>query len=218
MLGKDSLTREILWEMYNPLPGLWERMDAGMVTLKNFGIICAGDGRFFALDLFAGLKSAGSVFAFCPAVGSWEHVATTPILHWCWSWAYDCGHIYGTCERRVLSLNVSTGQWDELPPLSTERHSATLRMLDGRLFVVGGLTASVEEYLLLERRWVSVSDMPTLVFDADAVALEGKLLVIGGATCGPGLAWPGLKCSSTIQGIAAGSSCPACSPREAAAR
>ena len=41
-------------------------------------------------------------------------------------------------------------------------------------------TASVEEYLVLERRWVSVPDMPTAVTGASAVALNGKLLVIGG--------------------------------------
>ena len=80
----------------------------------------------------------------------------------------------------MRSLNVSTGQWDELPPLSTERHGATLRVVDGRLFVVGRHTASMEEYLLLERRWVSVPDMPRVVYAANAVALEGKLLVIEG--------------------------------------
>ena len=32
----------------------------------------------------------------------------------------------------------------------------------------------------MERRWVSVPDMPRVVSDASAVALDGKLLVIGG--------------------------------------
>ena len=38
----------------------------------------------------------------------------------------------------------------------------------------------MEEYVALERRWVSVPDMPRGVYAAGAVALDGKLLVIGG--------------------------------------
>ena len=54
------------------------------------------------------------------------------------------------------------------------------------MFVIGRLiqnaeTASVEEYVALEWRWVSVPDMPTAVVGAAAVALDGKLLVIGGS-------------------------------------
>ena len=48
------------------------------------------------------------------------------------------------------------------------------------MFVVGGGTASVEEYVALERRWVSVPDMPIAVEAVPAVALDGKLIVIGG--------------------------------------
>ena len=70
VLGKYFFRREILYEMHNPLPGLWQRMDAGLLALKNFSIICAGDGCFFAL-------APGTVSGFCPAVGSWQQIATT---------------------------------------------------------------------------------------------------------------------------------------------
>ena len=53
-------------------------------------------------------------------------------------------------------------------------------MVDGRLFIIGGQTASVEEYVPSEQRWVFVPDMPRAVCYAAAVALDGKLLVIGG--------------------------------------
>ena len=38
----------------------------------------------------------------------------------------------------------------------------------------------MQEYMALERRWVSVLNMPRAVKGAGAVALDGKLLVIGG--------------------------------------
>ena len=109
----------------------------------------------------------------------------------------------------VQSLNVSTGHWEALPPLSAPRYGATLCVVDGRLFVIGGNTASVEEYIAMERRWVSVLDMPRAVTGAAAVTLDGKLLVVGG--------WDSSRFPLTtvleISGIAAGSRCPACSLR-----
>ena len=48
------------------------------------------------------------------------------------------------------------------------------------MFVVGGGTTFVEQYVALKRRWVFVRDMPIAPDSAAAVALDGKLFVIGG--------------------------------------
>ena len=48
------------------------------------------------------------------------------------------------------------------------------------MFVIGGKPASVEEYVDTEQRWVFVPDMPSPVMYAGAVALGGKLVVVGG--------------------------------------
>ena len=61
-----------------------------------------------------------------------------------------------------------------------ENKGALRCVVDGRLFIIGGQTASVEEYVASEQQWVSVPDMPRAVCDAAAVALDGNLLVIGG--------------------------------------
>ena len=52
------------------------------------------------------------------------------------------------------------------------------------MFIIGGETASVEEYLASEQHWVFVPHMPGEVSSAAAVALDGKLLVIGGSNAG----------------------------------
>ena len=89
----------------------------------------------------------------------------------------------------MQSLNVSNGEWEELPPLSEERWGAALCVVGGRLFVIGGMTpsgdpwtcgTSVVEYLEVEPQWVSVPDMPRAIISPSVVALNGKLLVIGG--------------------------------------
>ena len=180
LMGSSKPTDDYSCEMYNPLRKSWERMDAGMSALPDYSLFCGGDGCLFAVEM-ADDESAGSVLKFCPAARSWTVVASSnPINEGRSSWAYHSGHLYGTFGDCVQSLSVSTGQWEALPPLSTPRVDATLCVVDGRLFVVGGGTASVEEYVALERRWVSVPDMPRAVEVAAAVALDGKLLVIGG--------------------------------------
>ena len=146
---------------------------------------CAGDKCLFALERGTS-QHAGSVSKFCPAAGSWERIASSnPIPSQTLGWAYHSGHLYGTHRNTVQSLNVSTGQREALPPISTSRRYATLCVVDGRLFVIGGGRASVEEYVAMERRWVSVPDMPRAVTGAAAVALDGKVLVIGGWDSSP---------------------------------
>ena len=162
--------------------------------------LCAGDGCIFILEKPTD-ERAGSVFKFCPAARSLELIAPwNPFREGDWdserwdpSWAYHRGHLYGACGNRVQSLDVSTGHWEALPPLlsPSSRAGATPCGVGGRLFLVGGgNTASVDEYVAPERRWVSLPDLPRRVQHAAAVAFEGKLLVIGGVF--------GLNCFSAV--------------------
>ena len=170
--------------MYTPLRGRigfqgYIDVDEGVLS---FG---AADGCLFALLPRCPLAHRAGFFPrFPPATGGWRHIATAAYLHNCNPWvrfcAYDRGHLYWTFHDRVQSLHMSNRRFEDLPRLSQERVGATLCVLDGRLFVIGGLTASVEEYVELQRRWVSVPDMPRAVDGAAAVALDGKLLVIRG--------------------------------------
>ena len=155
-------------------------------TLPGDRLFCGGSRCLFALEFLD--DEVGSVFKFCPASRSWAPIVSSiPTLLfgrlnpvWAPSWVYHGGYLYGTVNKCVQSLNVSTGQWASLPPLSTERARAAACVVGGRLFVVGGGTASVEEYAAPEHRWVSVPDMPRAVENAAAVDFDGKLLVIGG--------------------------------------
>ena len=186
-----------------------------MAALPDCYVFCAGDECLFAIE-YSAHEGGGSVFKFCPAARSWTVVVSSnPINNFCLlSWVYHGGHLYGTVDDCVQSLTVSTGQWEALPPLSTPRVGATPWVLDGRLFVVGGHTASVEEYMAAERRWVSVPDMPRAVSWVSAVELEGKLLVIGGRRKPAGnRSGPTCAVLEYNPAIAAGRSCPACSLR-----
>ena len=187
--------------LYDPLQGSCEHLVSPVSpvdtsTLPCCGWCAGGDGLLFAISKrYSSFECGGSVFSFCPVTYQWRPIAFSNPLQTNVNaaWAYHGRHLYGagcTAEgtTSVQTLDVSTGQWEDLPqPSSPSRLDPCLCVVDNRLFVIGGLelesnspTASVEEYLVLERRWVSVPDMPTAVTGASAVALNGKLLVIGG--------------------------------------
>ena len=95
-------------------------MDMG--ALPSNCIFCAGDGFLFAVETSTADdddddddddERAGSVLRFCPAARSWELITSTnPITNTDSSWTYHSGHLYGTSDTLVESLNLPTGQWD----------------------------------------------------------------------------------------------------------
>jgi hypothetical protein len=193
VLVLDRQTNYFFFQVYNPSQGSWARMDfsMGVFSCRDKYLLCAGDGSLFALGISTDEAVGSDTFKFwtsrlCPSASSWDPIVsvTCPqdwLEHWeDYAWAYGRGCIYGTLGKTVLSLNVSTRSFRLLPKLSSTRDSATPCVVDGRIFVIGGGTASVEEYQAQQQRWVSVPDMPRAVSAAAAVAFDGKLLVVGG--------------------------------------
>ena len=166
-------------EMYNPLQQSWAWVERFNVARGNVWV--SGDGGFFALQARADPRLMCRVF---PTLGGWgwEDIPTSfaQTYRWGTTMAYHDGRLYGTYDVYVQYIDTSDGRWNQLPVLSNMRTWATMCVLNGRLFVIGGATAAVEEYVAVERRWVSVPDMPRAICFAAAVAWEGKMLVIGG--------------------------------------
>ena len=76
---------------------------------------------------------------------------------------YHGGHIYGAFGDCVQSLNVSTSQWEALPPLSTQREGATpceAQCLWRSMWHWSGGGASVERH---NRRLQCWEAMPSLI-------------------------------------------------------
>ena len=199
----NGLYGPMAYMMYRPLHGSWERMH--VEPPAGWGPYCyyiAGDGFLLVVDpSTVDPWHQGSVHKFCPAERSWVMVSGfNPLTRRAGqSWAYHEDHLYGTAGTCLWSLDMSTGQWDAIPwgGAYIVCHPS-LCVVGNQLFVVGGLKArsyvshrdywratdSVEVYLISERRWVSVPNMPKQVCGATVVGLDGKLLVIGGVDIG----------------------------------
>ncbi len=76
-------------------------------------------------------------------------------------------------------------RWKELPPLPMRRARCGVATLDGRLYVIGGLTAEgptdrLESYQITSERWKEHAPRPLALANVQAVVLDGELLVPGG--------------------------------------
>ena len=126
-----------------------------------------------------------------PAAGDWAVIVlSNPIDTVDSVWACDGNRVYGCGWSDLHSLDVSTGQWEALPPTVTPRFCPSLSVVNGQLFVAGGIRlgppyeflASVETYVPQWQKWEQQELMPAEICDAAALAFNGKLLIIGGTS------------------------------------
>ena len=83
-------------------------------------------------------------------------------------------------------LDPAKNQWETLTQMSTTRFGATATVLNGKLYVIGGLDfSSMEIYDPQTGKWSTGVDLPTVVGNgACAITHQGKIYVIGGASMG----------------------------------
>ena len=82
----------------------------------------------------------------------------------------------------------ATNAWTALPPMPTRRGGATAQVIDGKIYVAGGIDvsgaslASVDVFTIATGAWSSNPAMSTRRDNAGSAVLDGKLYVFGGRT------------------------------------
>src|SRR3990167_4916007 len=82
----------------------------------------------------------------------------------------------------------SPGTWTVLAPMPTARQEVTAAALNGRVFVIGGMTARGEEAATVEvydpatDRWETRAPLPAAMHHPAAAVVKGRLFVAGGFT------------------------------------
>lgn len=98
----------------------------------------------------------------------------------------------------VESYDPTADSWSGMPDLPQARHHGMAAVVSGRLFVIGGFSASgfdptEDVWELVGGTWVERSPLPRPLGAAAAAALDGTVYVVGGAPEGGLLAYdPGL--------------------------
>lgn len=84
------------------------------------------------------------------------------------------------------AVATQTYAWVTQPSMTTAREQAAAAVLNGKLYVTGGINISylrsVEVYDPASGRWAAAPDLPTMRGNHAAAVLNGKLYVLGGHT------------------------------------
>lgn len=99
------------------------------------------------------------------------------------------GTVNSTTE--MYMFKPSTSEWILKNPMLTDRNTPACALLDGKIYVAGGLHVingvpdynglkTFEVYDLASETWSALPDMPTYRWGRSVVAFEGKIYVFGG--------------------------------------
>ena len=90
----------------------------------------------------------------------------------------------------LLSISLSAGEirgvWSPLPPVPTPRQEVGFDVLEGKLYVIGGLGggSAVEAFNSETGGWEELPDLPRGLHHGSAAAVSGKIYSIGGFASG----------------------------------
>jgi len=195
-------------EEYDPATDTWTPR-ADMPTARQGVAAVAVDGIIYAIGgnegLPAGDGDLSTVEAYHPATDKWTTKAGMPTARTIPAIAVVDGIIYvigglfatpadyQTGDPEALSTMVAydpaTDIWTRKADMPTARYLAAACVMDGRVYVFGGLTAyslsavsltTVEVYDPATDTWTQAADMPWPRHGHSASVVAGKMYIIGG--------------------------------------
>ncbi len=194
----QALAQGGIWETKAPMPNIKGGGFAGVID----GKFHAGGGGGFA----PGNPINEEHYKYDPATDTWTFRAPIPTTRGGRSAVIDRKiYVVGGCfgfDCRINTTNFlesydpDANSWSTLAPMPTARVSHAVAALDGKLFVVGGVSQcplclpqlqTIEVYDPVSNTWdlTPRALMPTGREGASAAAIDGKLYVVGGLVRDP---------------------------------
>ena len=193
--------------------GIWETK-ASMPNIKGGGFAGVIDGKFHAGGgggLAVGDARNNEHYVYDPGMDTWTLRKPIPDAFLGPSAVIDSNiYVVGGCLNSDCRINTTNllesydpgmDSWSTLASMPTNRVGHAVAALDGKLFVVGGVHACLpclpqlqtfEIYDPVSNTWedtTSKTPMPTGRENAQAIAIDGKLYVVGGLVRDPGNAF-----------------------------
>lgn len=196
-------------DIFDPATGAWTQGAAPSMEIHHFQAV-AHAGRLYVLGAFTGQypeeQPLTHVLVYDPGADRWSQTAEIPAhrRRGAAGVVSHGGRIYlaGGNTRGHMSgyvpwldaFDPATGRWEELPDAPHARDHFHAAVLDGKLYAAGGRRTShdtgdtlsltitaVDVYDFEAARWSTLdAPLPTPRAGAGAVALGGRLLVMGG--------------------------------------
>lgn len=180
------------WKAVTRMPS---RRDGPSAALVGSKVYLAGGIEGFS-EGFELAKSTALVESYDVTTGRWERAPSLPrrlnhvnLAAW-GGGLYALGgklddFLRGTTTTESWRLDLDTGRWEELPPIPTARSGAGVRVVNDRIYVVGGYArnipvTAVESFDPRTRTWREHSPMPTARDHLGLAAHDGSLYAFGG--------------------------------------
>jgi len=159
-----------LVEVYDPTKDAWERK-ADMPTARGFFGTAVVDGKIYAIGGSPNMMEHDPGIA---VVEIYDPATDTP------EWAVPLA--------ATEAYDPATDGWTKLTDMPTPRTGIWAATLNGKIYVIGGLSwenealATVEEYDPATDAWRRMADMATARLLLAAETVGGEVYAIGGAT------------------------------------
>jgi len=191
-------------EVYDPLQDRWQIAQPLSTERSGLGVAVSHSGKLLAVGGWGGdgLDYLASIESYDPTTGKWEMLADLQTPRHCPGVAtidnmlYVSGGLPGHALARLssverLNLDESDSRWELVAPMQMPRYRHALASLEGKLYAVGGETATADNGALVVTSSVEMFDPALNAWQAitplcrprmsHAVAVfDGCLLTLGG--------------------------------------
>jgi N-acetylneuraminic acid mutarotase len=203
-------------DAYDPATDKWTRK-ADMPTRRTMTAVAVVDGIIYVIGGELGITPLSVVEAYDPATNKWTRMADMPTARYMAGYCVIDGLIYvfGGATRRNAEFMIwgsvptvevydpATNTWAQLSDMPRPRHGHTTSVVDGMIYVVGGIDSGVVELFFegkLEQAevgklfsivdvydpdtdmWTTAADLPLSIGFHTAAVVNGKIYAIGGST------------------------------------
>ena len=176
---------------YDPSTNTWSRQ-SNMINPHAAGAFATAGGKVFAIG---GTSNPTSFEIYDPASDQWTAGPAVPQpLKYCSAISLD-GVVYvvgckisDTNSNRIFAYDSISQTWSEKSNMPTARHAASLVVLDGKIWAMGGWTGQpsnvptnkVEVYDPISNTWSNGPALDIAKAWTSAWVVDGKIYVAGG--------------------------------------
>eukprot|EP00747_Dinoflagellata_sp_TGD_P169116 gnl/TRDRNA2_/TRDRNA2_197227_c0_seq1.p1 gnl/TRDRNA2_/TRDRNA2_197227_c0~~gnl/TRDRNA2_/TRDRNA2_197227_c0_seq1.p1 ORF type:complete len:429 (+),score=66.61 gnl/TRDRNA2_/TRDRNA2_197227_c0_seq1:118-1404(+) len=188
---------------FDPAVGSWDSLPS-MPTPRFGCAVAAAAGALYVVGGYGPWHRLAAVERFDCMRRRWERLPPLPTPRFeCAAAALGgCVYVVGGCGDSADGMadarssanerfDPNTGRWEQLPQMPTPRSGCAAAVAGGKLYVFGGsiddylggeqaVVATVECYDPRAMKWQVLTPMPTARTMCAAVAVAGRLFVVGG--------------------------------------